>query len=466
MTTEKKKILIVGGGRSGAAAAAFLAARGDRVTLTDRRTELASGAEAERLRALGVTLALGAHAERDFLDADEIVVSPGVPLTIEPLRGAVAAGVPIIGELELAARHLKGRIVAVTGSNGKTTTTTLIGEILKDAGFATQVGGNIGTAAISLADASRDDGFTVLECSSFQLETVQAFRPQVGVLLNITPDHLDRHGSFEAYADAKRQMFRNHGVDTLAVLNADDPSTPKILETLARRSASTALFSRTRELEEGMFVRAGDIVCRTRNAEKILMNVRELQLRGGHNVENVLAALCAALACGAAPESARRTIQNFRGVEHRLEFVAEINGVSFFNDSKATNVDASIKALEAFPENLHAILGGKDKDGDYAPLAPLLSERAKTVLLIGAAAEKIARALDGRLRTPAIRSASLEDAVRDAFRRAVPGDVVLLAPACASFDMFQNFEHRGAVFKSAVAQLHDANQSRSAPGAM
>jgi UDP-N-acetylmuramoylalanine--D-glutamate ligase len=446
MTTEKKKILIVGGGRSGAAAAAFLAARGDRVTLTDRRTELASGAEAERLRALGVTLALGAHAERDFLDADEIVVSPGVPLTIEPLRGAVAAGVPIIGELELAARHLKGRIVAVTGSNGKTTTTTLIGEILKDAGFATQVGGNIGTAAISLADASRDDGFTVLECSSFQLETVQAFRPQVGVLLNITPDHLDRHGSFEAYAD--------------------DPSTPKILETLARRSASTALFSRTRELEEGMFVRAGDIVCHTRNAEKILMNVRELQLRGGHNVENVLAALCAALACGAAPESARRTIQNFRGVEHRLEFVAEINGVSFFNDSKATNVDASIKALEAFPENLHAILGGKDKDGDYAPLAPLLSERAKTVLLIGAAAEKIARALDGRLRTPAIRCASLEDAVRDAFRRAVPGDVVLLAPACASFDMFQNFEHRGAVFKSAVAQLHDANQTRPAPGAM
>lgn len=447
--------MVLGAARSGLAAAEFLAGRGARVTLADRRPEAELVKEAEAMRALGVATMFGEPDFGVFTTADELVVSPGVPLTVAPVVQAKAAGVSVIGELELAARFLKGRIVGITGSNGKTTTTTLVGQMLRDGGLPTQVGGNIGTAAVSLVETSREDGWTVLECSSFQLETTTEFRPQVGVLLNITPDHLDRHGSFENYVAAKLQMFRNQGVDTLAVLNADNPSTPQALALLAERNATVTLFSRTRKLEEGMFVADGEIVCRTREAARSLMPVSDIGLRGAHNIENVLAALCTALACGVAPESACETVRNFKGVEHRLEFVAEIGGVTFFNDSKATNVDAAIKAIEAFPGGLHVILGGKDKGSDYAPLVPLLNERAKSALLIGAATPLIEGAFAGSLH-PSVataRCATMADAVREGARRATPGDTVLLAPACASFDMFDNFEHRGAVFKDEVAKV-------------
>jgi UDP-N-acetylmuramoylalanine--D-glutamate ligase len=452
MDKAGKSVVILGAARSGLAAAEFLAARGARVTLADQRTDAQLAKEAERMKAVGVATMFGAPDLDAFATADELVVSPGVPLTAEPVRRAMEAGVSVIGELELAARYLKGRVVGITGSNGKTTTTTLVGEMLREGGLPTQVGGNIGTAAVSLVETSREDGWTVLECSSFQLETTRDFRPQVGVLLNITPDHLDRHGTFENYVAAKLQMFRNHGVDTLAVLNADDPSTPLALEMLGERNAGVTLFSRTRSLDEGMFVANGEIVCRTRDGAKTLMPVSDIGLRGAHNVENVLAALCAALACGVAPDSACDTVRKFKSVEHRLEFVAEIGGVSFFNDSKATNVDAAIKAIEAFPGGLHVILGGKDKGSDYTPLVPLLNERAKSALLIGAATPLIEGAFEGRLSATVAtaRCATMADAVREGARRAVPGDTVLLAPACASFDMFDNFEHRGAVFKDEV----------------
>ncbi|HNC43852.1 MAG TPA: UDP-N-acetylmuramoyl-L-alanine--D-glutamate ligase [Acidobacteriota bacterium] len=457
MDVTGKNILIVGAARSGLAAAEFLAARGAQVTVTDQRPESALLAETERMRAIGVGLDLGGHTDHLFVTADEIVISPGVPLTIAPLQKAAAAGVPIIGEIELAARYLKGRIVAITGSNGKTTTTTLIGKILADAGLPVQVGGNIGTAAIGLVAQSREDGFTVLETSSFQLETINTFRPQVALLLNVTPDHLDRYPSFEAYRDAKLQMFRNQGPDTLAVLNADDPSTPLALEHLAVNQASFVLFSRTRELEHGVFARGQELISRANGHERVILNRSDIYIRGDHNVENVLAAVCAALACGASPDQIRESIRTFHGVEHRLEWVTEVNQIQFFNDSKATNVDATIKAIEAFPGNLFVILGGKDKGSDYSPLVPLLNERARGVILIGAATERIATALEAKLDDDILltRCHSMQDAVETGFRQAAPGEIILLAPACASFDMFDNFEHRGRVFKAETFRLKE-----------
>ncbi|MBX7222021.1 MAG: UDP-N-acetylmuramoyl-L-alanine--D-glutamate ligase [Blastocatellia bacterium] len=464
MDVTGQRITVVGAARSGLAAAEWLAKRGAQVVLTDQRSEAALGAEAARMRSLGVVLDLGGHQETHFLNADEIVVSPGVPLTIAPMHRAAAAGVSIIGEIELAARFLKGRIVAITGSNGKTTTTTLIGEMLKDGGFPTLVGGNIGTAAISLVDQSCDDGFTVLETSSFQLEGIRDFRPDVGLLLNITPDHLDRYPDFDAYAEAKFRMFLNQTADTLAVLNADDPLTPKALERLQARNATFVLFSRTRELPEGLFVRGNDIISRTPLGEKVLLHRSDIGIRGEHNVENVLAALCAGLACGVAPQQLAQTVTEFKGVEHRLEWVAEVEQVRFFNDSKATNVDAAMKAIEAFPGNLFVILGGKDKGSDYRPLVPLLNERARGVILLGAATEVIASQIEAELDADVLvtRCESMREAVETGFRQAAPGEVVLLAPACASFDMFENFEHRGRVFKEEVNHLQTRAASQRA----
>ncbi len=448
-----RHIVVVGAGVSGIGAARFLAARGAKVTLTDRRPAEKLPPEVIQLHSQGIAIEAGEHQPDTLRKADEIVLSPGVPPGLAALQPAREAGVPIIGEIELAFRHLRGRIVAITGSNGKSTTTTLIGRLLADGGLPTQVGGNIGVAAVSLVETSRDDGWTVLECSSFQLETVVTFRPHIGILLNITPDHLDRHGTFENYVAAKLNMFRRFDGETLAVLNADDPTTPRAQAQLATQGAPVTLFSAQRELEEGLFPRGDDLVCRTRQAERVLLHRADLPLPGRHNLENILASLAAALAAGVAPETARTTIRGFRGLEHRLEFVAEIAGVRYFNDSKATNVAAAQVSIEAFPSGLHVILGGLDKNSDFAPLVDALASRAVSVALIGTAAEKIAATFAGRLPQPITRHASLEDAVHSLARRARPGDVVLLAPACASFDMFDNFEHRGRVFKATVKGL-------------
>lgn len=448
-----RRMVVVGAGVSGVAATRFLLAHGARVTLSDGRPLDKLPSSVAALRAQGAAIEAGGHRVETFLNADEIVVSPGVPPTLAPLEAARRAGAPVVGELELAFRHLRGRIVAVTGTNGKSTTTTLIGRLLAEAGLPTQVGGNIGVAAVSLVETARDDGWTVLECSSFQLETVVAFRPHIGVLLNITPDHLDRHGTFENYVAAKLNLFRRFDGETLAVLNADDPTTPQAQALLTARGAPTTLFSTRRELDEGLFVRGEAIVGRTRDAERILLRRADAPLPGRHNLENTLAALAAALAAGVGPEDARATISRFRGLEHRMELVAEVGGVRYFNDSKATNVAAAQVAIESFPSGLHVILGGLAKDGDFAPLAAALAPRAASVALIGKAADAIAAALAGRLTQPVTRHDSLEAAVRALAQRAAPGDVILLAPACASFDMFDNFEHRGRVFKAVVQEV-------------
>lgn len=442
---------MIGAGRSGVAAAQFLAARGAVVALNDRQPLEAWTADVAALKERGIGCVPG-DAPTWLLDQIELVVlSPGVPPKSIAVRYAARAGALVMGEVELASRFLRGRIVGITGSNGKTTTTALIGEILKDAGLPVQVGGNIGTPLISLVDSSRDDGWTVAELSSFQLETIINFHPAVAVALNITPDHMDRYESLTDYAAAKHRIFLNQTPDDVAILNADD----RIVSSWAPGlRARTVLFSVRRELEEGFFLRGRDLVSRTPERVRVLLARDEMQLRGLHNVENALAAMAAGLACGASPESIGATIRRFQPVEHRLERVAEVGGVRFYNDSKATNVDAAVKALEAFAGDagqLVLILGGRGKGAPYAPLVPLVQTRARALVLIGEDADRI----EGELKeaAPIIRAGDMREAVRRAFQAAQPGDTVLLAPACASFDMFDNYEHRGRVFKEAVNEL-------------
>ena len=453
MDLRGRKVLVVGLARSGEAAARFLKTHGARVTVNDSKPATELTDIAARMKTLGVDLALGGHPEDLFLNADLIVVSPGVPMIIAPLAKARETGIEIIGEIELAARFIKGKVVGITGSNGKTTTTTLIGELLKDAGLQTQVGGNIGTALISLVEGSSDDGFSVIELSSFQLEGVSSLHANVAVVTNITPDHMDRYPSFEDYVAAKQRIFLNQNADDVAVLNADNPTAFALAKDA---SAKVMLFSHQREVDRGVFLRGTSIMYRDGNTERELMQTGDIRLRGLHNIENVMAALAAGMACGADAESMRETIRNFRGVEHRLEWVANINGVDFFNDSKATNVDAAAKAIEAFAGNLIVILGGRDKDSDYTTLSTLIGQRVKQIVLIGEASDKIQSALDGV--KPMLRAGSMHEAVTRSFQIAEKGDTVLLAPACASFDMFDNYEHRGRVFKAEVDRLVQASK--------
>jgi UDP-N-acetylmuramoylalanine--D-glutamate ligase len=454
---KNKRVLVVGLGRSGVASAFFLQDRGAKVTVSDSKSEAQLQNEIAALLDRGVSIETGQHGERTFRDQDLIVVSPGVPSDQPQLQHARSLGIPVIGEVELAFRFLQGRVIAITGSNGKTTTTALTGEILAKSGKKTLVGGNIGTPVISLVDQSSPETLAVLEISSFQLETIQEFRPWIAAILNITPDHLDRHRTFQAYVDAKARIFENQrpaGVagnqpaGDFAVLNADDPTSAALK---AKVQGSLCWFSRKKPVESGACLEGEKIVFRHNGQQQTVLARNEIQLKGAHNLENVLASVTMSMIAGCAPEHVRRAVTEFRAVEHRLELVATINGVGFYNDSKATNVDATVKALESFPGKIHIILGGKDKGSDYTVLNPLLRERAKRVYLIGAATEKIASQIQGA--APLERSGTLERAVRRATEAASSGDVVLLAPACASFDQFENYEHRGRVFKELVLAL-------------
>lgn len=447
MELSGKRVLVVGLGRSGVASALFLKARGAQVTVSDAKSEDQLREEIPALLDEGITVETGGHGERTFHNQDLIVISPGVPIDAQPITQARALGQPVIGEIELASRFLQGDIVAITGSNGKTTTTTLVGEILSKSGLKTLVGGNIGTPAISLVAQATSDTVIVLEVSSFQLETIVNFHPKVAVVLNVTPDHLDRHRTFQAYVDAKARVFENQSAAEFAVLNADDATCVELAE---RTRAQVFWFSRKREVQHGAFVQNEQIHFRSVSSGQQIMPVAEIPLKGLHNLENVLAAICAGALMGCDAEKIRSAILQFKAVEHRLEYVATVRGVEYYNDSKATNVDATIKALESFPANIHLILGGKDKGSDYAVLNDLLCKRVKRVYTIGAAAAKIESQIKG---AEIIASGTLEVAVKRAAASAVPGDIVLLAPACASFDQFQNYEHRGRVFKELVQGL-------------
>jgi len=447
MDLANKRVLVVGLGKSGVASALFLQARGAKVTVSDAKPQDQLGEEIPVLLDHGIAVETGGHGERTFRGQDLIVVSPGVPVDSPSLVQARALGEPVIGEIELASQFLPKNIIAITGSNGKTTTTTLAGEIVAAGGFSTAVGGNIGTPAISLVEQAKADTVVVLEVSSFQLETIQTFRPKVAVVLNITPDHLDRHRTFDAYTDAKARIFENQHSEDFAVLNADDPTCAGLV---SRTRAQVFWFSPKKEVERGAYVRDGRILFRDAKGQREIMLVSEIPLKGGHNVENVLAAVCVGTLLDCEPSRIGKAVRGFKAVEHRLEYVATIRGVEYYNDSKATNVDATIKALESFPANVHLILGGKDKDSDYAQLNGLLKQRVKRVYTIGAAAEKIESQIKG---VEVDHSETLETALRRAAAIAAAGDVVLLAPACASFDQFENYEHRGRIFKEAVHAL-------------
>jgi UDP-N-acetylmuramoylalanine--D-glutamate ligase len=445
-----KRVLVVGLGKSGVASALFLKQHGAHVTVSDTKSGNELRNEIPVLLDHGITVETGGHGERTFRGQDLIVVSPGVPVDAPPLVQARALGASVIGEVELAARFLPGPVIAITGSNGKTTTTTLTGEIMTAGGFVTLVGGNIGTPAISFADRAQPDSVIVLEVSSFQLETIQSFRPKVAIVLNVTPDHLDRHRSFEVYVEAKARLFENQGASDFAVLNADDPT---CVGMAARTRAQVFWFSRQKEVQQGTWVHDGNILFRDRSGQREILEVFEIPLKGAHNLENVLAAVCAGTLMGCASEKIRQAVKGFKAVEHRLEYVATIGGVEYYNDSKATNVDATIKALESFPANIHLILGGKDKGSDYSVLNDLLRQRVKRVYTIGAAAAKI----ESQITAEIVHSETLDNAIRKAHARAQPGDVVLLAPACASFDQFKNYEHRGQLFKQIVQGLAGEN---------
>ena len=452
MDVKDKRVLVVGLGKSGVASALFLKARGARVTVSDTKSPDQLRDEIPLLLDHGIAVETGGHGERTFRGQDLIVVSPGVPVDAPPLVQARASGEPVIGEVELAAQHLPGPIVAITGSNGKTTTTSLAGDILTAGGLPTVVGGNIGTPAISLVEHAARETVIVLEISSFQLETIQTFRPRVAVILNITPDHLDRHRTFQTYVDAKARIFENQQTSDFAVLNEDDPT---CLTLAGRTRGQVFWFSRKKEVKQGAYLEGGRILFRDGAGQREIMLVSEIRLKGAHNVENVLAGICAGVLLGVAPDKIRQAVRGFKAVEHRLEYVTTIKGVEYYDDSKATNVDATIKALESFPANIHLILGGKDKGSDYTVLNDLLRQRVKRVYTIGVAADKIESHIKGAAEI--VHAETLDNAIRRAHAVAQPGDIVLLAPACASFDQFQSYNHRGQVFKEVVHALAAAS---------
>jgi UDP-N-acetylmuramoylalanine--D-glutamate ligase len=439
MDVKGLKTVVVGMQKSGIAAVEFLSARGADVRATDIKPLAQLPQAAEVLDRLHVPFAQ--QAPDVLAGADLVVTSPDVPADLPILQGH-----RVVGEVELAGPYLKGRTIGITGSNGKTTTTSLIGHILRDAGVPVQVGGNIGKAVCSMVESSRDDGWNVLELSSFQLETIAEFRAHIALALNVTQNHLDRHHTFEHYTAAKRRIVETQRAGDFAILNAEDPTTVSFA---AATAATPQWFSSRRKVEPGAHLCGDKLVL----DGKLLMTAAEIPIPGLHNVENVLAAAIAAARVGVSREQIAAAVHTFRAVEHRLEFVRTVSGVNFYNDSKATSVDATLKALSAFDHGVWLILGGKDKGLDYSLLREPLRAKGRAALLIGAAANKIAGELAGAL--PLIQAGTIDAAIARAFADASPGDTVLLAPACASFDQFRSFEHRGEVFKEIVNGLSE-----------
>src|SRR5262244_3941552 len=450
-----KRVLVIGLARTGIATALFCAARGGVVTAIDMRSADELGEAAEKLRGAGVCLAFGGCAPNILQGQELVVPSPGVPADAPLLQQARALGLKIWSEVELASHFLSGQMIGITGSNGKTTTASLVEHILRAARFSTLLAGNIGTPLIAHASETTDHTITVAELSSFQLELIENFEPNIAVFLNLTPDHLDRHKTLAAYGAAKARIFQNQTAEDFAVLNADDSASAAY----APRRPQVYWFSRRTEVGQGALLRGGAIVFRGGSGDEEILPVGEVPLPGAHNLENALAAVVAARLAGAQPSQIASGIRSFQGVEHRIEFVAEVQGVRYYNDSKATNVDATLKALDSFPGRILVILGGKDKDSDYTQLRNALREKAILALLIGAAADKIEKQIEGSVAIQ--RAGTLENAVDSAYHATHSGDIVLLAPACASFDQFQNYEHRGRVFKELVRHLGKNNDARS-----
>ena len=442
-----KRVVVVGAARSGVAAAQLLVRRGASVTLSDVREQLDQASEIE---ATGVTLELGGHTQATFSNADLIVLSPGVPANQPVIEAARRAGVRVMGELELASRWLQGRVVAITGTKGKSTTTTLTGRMLEAGGHRVLVGGNIGHALSAQVDESTADTIHVVEASSFQLESVETFHPWIAVLLNFSPDHLDRHASIDEYAAAKARVFVNQSASDWAVLNADDPASLKLADQVRARRL---MFSMQDSLAEGIVIAGRTIVRRTTEGDQSLVPLSSVRLLGRHLIADVLAASAVASIAGVDSAAITHAVEGFTGLEHALEPVTEIAGVRFVNDSKATNIEAAKRAIESFEPGLVVILGGRFKGGNFADLTDALVERRATVVAIGEARERIAGAFAQHLSVQ--MAADMRSAVRMAFAAAAPGSTVVLAPACASFDMFRDYAERGRIFKQETRRLEE-----------
>jgi UDP-N-acetylmuramoylalanine--D-glutamate ligase len=450
-TVEGQRVLVVGAARSGLAAAELLVARGAQVTLTDHAATIRGE---DRLREIGVALDLGRHHARFFLNADLIVTSPGVPPELAELQDARAAGVPVIGELELAWRWLKGRVIAITGTKGKSTTTTLVGRMLEASGKRVLVGGNIGVPLSAHVDRSTPDTLHVVEASSFQLEATDSFQPWIAALLNLSADHLDRHPDLTAYAQAKGRIFANQTAVDWAVVDADQPA---VLDLVAASRAQVVRYSATRELPEGVSARDGVVWQRTSEGDIPLVPLAAIELHGRHMRSNVIAASAISSLAGATAEGMTRALHGFRGLEHVMEPVAEVGGVRFVNDSKATNVEAASRSIESFA-GVVAIVGGRYKGGDFADLAGPLAAHGRAVVALGEARPMVKAALEATVTVE--EAVDMADAVQRAFALAGPDGVVLLAPACSSFDMFADYAARGRAFKEEVKRLLEAARAR------
>ncbi|MQA30944.1 MAG: UDP-N-acetylmuramoyl-L-alanine--D-glutamate ligase [Luteitalea sp.] len=444
-TVAGRRVVVVGAARSGIAAAELLIERGARVTLTDLRAEVP---EAGRLRSAGVTLALGGDVDQTLTSAELIVLSPGVPATAPGVSRARAEGIPVIGEVELASRWLAGRVIAITGTKGKSTTASLTGRMLEAAGFKVTVGGNIGAPLSAQVSVSTADTLHVVETSSFQLETIDTFHPWVAVMLNFSPDHLDRHLNVEAYAAAKTRIFENQTAGDWAVINADDPT---VLQMARKTRAAIRLFARDRSIAEGTAIEDQWIVERRRRGSTPLLPLDAIHLLGAHLVYDVMAAATVSALAGATATALTRAVEGFGGLEHAMELVGEVNGVRFVNDSKATNVESALRSIESFESGLVAIIGGRFKGGDLRLLRDALGARARAVIAIGEAAPLVRDALSDIVAVH--DAASVGEAVAIGLALATPAGVVLLAPACASFDMFRDYADRGRAFKEAVKKL-------------
>ncbi len=440
------KVLVIGAARSGLAGAEFLAKQGNQVVLTDMKQPV----QLDNLAELGVSFVWGEQPDVEAIQPDYIVMSPGVPLTIPPVQYAKEHGIPVIGELELAYRNCKAPFAAITGTNGKTTTTTLIGELMKKTGRQVFVGGNIGVPIITYAEKLCEDDIVVAEVSSFQLETVESFCPHLALMINLTPDHLDRHGDMAGYLAAKARIFENQKESDYLVLNYDDEA----LRELASQSRGKVIFfSQKHKLEEGVYLDGNQVMLVLNNQMVSICNADEIAIKGKHNLENAMGAIAFAYLSGISAADIRDVLMTFQGVEHRLEPVRTLNDVLYINDSKGTNPDSTIKAIEAYDRPIVIILGGKNKGVPFTELAALVKQRVKKAVLVGQAKEELREALDAADFNEYVRAESFEEAVTKAAELAEAGDIVLLSPACTSWDMFSSFEERGRLFKKLVMEL-------------
>ena len=452
MELNGKKGLVVGLGKSGVATAKFLKRRGTAVTVTDMADAAALGSLATELHNLEIPMELGYHDNATFAAQDFIVISPGVPHTIMPLQQARDKGIPVLGEVELASRYIAEPIVAITGTNGKTTTTTLLGQMLAGSGIDAFVGGNIGEPLIGHVDSGRRVDVIVAEISSFQLDTIETFRPHVAVLLNIAPDHLDRYPDFDAYVASKCRLFCNQGPEDIAIVSGSDRSLLAMCGPLPKR---TLFFKQRRENEEGADIHDEQVHLQVNGEAPLQIPLTRTKLFGGHNLENVAAASLAALTAGATAEGIFSALEHFRGLPHRLEAIGRLNGVAYFNDSKATNIDAVVRALECFEQPVILIMGGRTKGDDFTVLARSIQPHVKGLIALGEAQDAIIEALGTVV--PASRAQTMDDAVRQAHTLSAAGDIVLLSPACASFDMYRNYAERGDHFRTVFNDLAKLN---------